>query len=435
MFGYCEEEKMIKILREAKKECEYNNDAEYKFSFYNISERNIDTIALFNVASGALATFDSNRIENYSFSDKEIETLVKNGFLVDKKLNEFMNYVFDVEFSKKESINYFTIIPTTKCNAKCFYCYEEDYVKQTMSEDTQLSVVEYLKDNIMKEDSFTLDWYGGEPLLCVNIIDRIIEKLSKKVDLDDKNWDSSITTNAILFDDKLIEHAVKVWHLSTAHITIDGTEEQHNQCKNVMVEGGAYQRTISAISLLLRYGVYVNLRIHLDNNNKGDFSKIISRLSPFFSYKNFHLFPTFLFPPEFEMNERYIVDGEKEKLFYDVYSALKMSGYHSSLLDYFPWPKKQNCFATRGNTILISPDGRLHSCVQEFTDNYALEDDKKFYDYERIYVDCNGCLYFPICLGGCIHNRSISKTVRTPCVRNRYTIKPLLKLLLQSISN
>lgn len=171
-----------------------------------------------------------------------------------------------------------------------------------------------------------------------------------------------------------------------------------------------------------------NLRIHLDNNNKDDFSDIIKSIEPFFAFQNFHLFPTYLFPSEFCMTDSYICDDEKEKLFYDIFKILNKAGY-SNLIDSFPYPKTCGCFATKSNTVVIAPNGSLHSCVQEFLNPEDWINDEKFFEYPSSVESCKECTYFPICLGGCIHNRYLRGTVRTPCVRNRYIIKPLLQLI------
>lgn len=294
-------------------------------------------------------------------------------------------------------------------------------------------IVDYLVSNIADTKELVLDWYGGEPLLCVQEIDQIIRELEQRVDLSRKNWVSSITTNATLFTPELVKHAVACWHLDSAHITIDGTEKEHNIRKNVLLHGeSAFAKTMAAIHLLLEAGVYVNLRIHLDNNNRKSFPEIMQSLSEFFLYDRFHLFPTFLFPPETEMPETYITDAQKEQLFYEVFKEVLDSPYALTISDAFPSPKVQNCFATKSNTIVIAPDASLHSCVQEFSES---GNDMKFEDYSAYCKECRSCQYFPICLGGCIHNRSLSNTVRTPCVRNRFIIHPLLKILLEQTHN
>ena len=383
---------------------------------------------IYNTASGAIAegscTFDRDNFDN----NKEL--LVKNGFLVTDE-DEYLNYIKDINFKTKSSPDCFTIIPTTGCNAKCFYCYEEEYCKKSIDEQSRKKIVNYISSCIKDKESFTLDWFGGEPLLCAKEIDLIIADIKENVPLDDKNWTSSITTNATLFTHGLIDHAIKNWHLSIAHITIDGVESDHNMRKNVHIgKKSAYKVTTEAIRYLLKNGVYVNLRIHLDNLNKNSFPDIIDGIFDFFDYPNFNLFPTFLFPPEKEMPKSYIKDIQKEDLFYDVFRILKEKNIINNYFEKMPYPKKNGCFATCENNVVISYNASLHSCVQEF-ENTTEESEKKFFNIESELGSCKSCKYFPICLGGCLHNRAIENTVRTPCVRNRYTIHPLMRLMLE----
>lgn len=421
----------MQILRGSKTKVEWLENMDYKNSVYNITETGQSITAIYNTASGAVAMVENDLINNFSFSVHDIKKLVENGFLVPKYSDEFEKYFSNIRFSPKNSINFFTIIPTTCCNAKCFYCYEEDYCKQSINSQAHISIVNYLVKEIENKEEFVLDWYGGEPLLCAREIDHIITDLSRIVDLSQKRWTSSITTNATLFDEELVKHAINKWNLNAAYITIDGTEEDHNFRKNVFLGGkSAFAETYKAITFLLNAGVYVNLRIHLDNQNKNSFPEIIGSINEFFEFDNFHLFPTFLFPPEFSMEENYIKDFQKEELFYNVFSVLKESSYKQTIVESFPWPKIQNCFATKENTIVISPDGSLHSCVQEFLSD-DLNSNDKFCNYSQYCKECKNCKFFPICLGGCIHNRSIKGTVRTPCVRNKFVVHPLLQLLVE----
>lgn len=415
------------ILRKSDKEREYHARCDYRSSHYNVCDATGHVT--YNVASGAVVDGWSNcNVEGLSLED--IVVLVKNGFLVPTDCDEFANITSKLKIEAKGNINYFTIIPTTACNAKCFYCYEEGYCKQTMS-GTQIDrLVDYICDQIEFEKSFTLDWYGGEPLLCVETIDDIILKLSLKGAFDNREWSSSITTNATLFDDELISHAICHWKLSVAHITIDGNELQHNARKNVSFNGdSAFRATLNAIYKLLKNGVYVNLRVHLDRNNKNSFGEILDDIARFFEFDNFHLFPTYLFPPEFKMPDSYIQDDEKEGLFFDIFNTMFEKKLVSNLVDLLPMPKKQGCFATDAHSAVVAPNGSLHACVQEFSSVEDWDEDYKFVNYIDVDSGCAQCKYFPICLGGCIHNRFLDGTVRTPCVRNRYVIKPLLELV------
>lgn len=419
----------MKILREGVFQNSITPTIKYIPSFYNFEEKLGCNCYIYNTVTGALikTSKDLNNIENFSESQKI--QLVNNGILVPEFTDEFRVCFSGISPTQKGNPSIFTIVITTTCNAKCFYCYEENYHKETMSEENIWKVICYLITNIKDKEEFTLDWYGGEPLLCVSEIDQIIQSIKLNVDLQNKKWGSSITTNATLFTPELVNKAVFDWRLKSAHITIDGTEYDHNNRKNTIpsVEN-AFRSTINAIHMLLKNNVYVNLRIHLDNNNKNDFGEMLREIEPFFKYKKFNVFPTYLFPPEFYSDESYICDKEKEELFYNIFKILNRKGY-CNLIDSLPYPRTCGCFATRSNTVVIAPNGTLHSCVQEFLGLDSWVNDNKFLSYPNSVESCKKCKFFPICLGGCIHNKYLSGSTRTPCVRNRYIIKPLLKLI------
>lgn len=420
----------MRLLRKSKSKCDWLPNIEYISSFYNIAKTIRGCTAIYNAATGSVAIIEESNLLNLTEEDRKI--LVENGIMVPKDTDEFLSYFSTIQMQPKKNINYFTIIPTTACNAKCFYCYEKGYPIQRITECTHSKILKYLKKNIGEQNEFVLDWYGGEPLLCVREIDRIVYGLEKSIDLTQKKWSSSITTNSTLFTEDLIHHAIDYWHLKEAHITIDGPEKDHNARKRVIFDGdSAFAKTRNTIIQLLEAGVYVNVRVHLDHNNENKFPELLHEISTFFDYDNFHLFPTFLFPPEFEMPNSYIADNEKEEFFKEIYKHIFKTNYKVTLIDSFPWPKNQSCFATKANTVVIGPDGNIHSCVQEFL-NDTIAQHKKFSDYSKYCYECKECLFFPICLGGCIHNHDLDSTVRTPCVRNRYIVKPLLELLIDS---
>jgi radical SAM protein with 4Fe4S-binding SPASM domain len=419
----------MKLVREGRKVTGLDNIKQLKESKYNISLSFNEKTAVFNTASGSIVVLcNSELIAGALPFDNEI--LMHNGFIVPAEFDEFSRFTSEIKIAHKGIPSYFTIIPTTACNAKCFYCYEDDYCKQSFNKKTVADVINYLCDNIDPSSKCVLDWFGGEPLLAYHAIDDIIDSLKSKNKLQN-NWTSSITTNGTLFSKDLIHHAVKDWNLQSAHLTIDGTEEDHNRRKNVrLYENTAFKRTLECIKELLQSGVYVNLRIHLDRNNRNNFDNILDEISELFSFSNLHLFPTFLFPPESEMPENYITDNEKEDLFYNVFASLLRSGYAVNIEELFPMPKSEGCFATKDNTVVIAPDGSLHSCVQDFT-SASVHMNTKYSNYSYALEECKECSYLPICLGGCLYNRNLENTVRTPCVRNRFIIVPLLKLLIE----
>lgn len=413
----------MQILRATNVYDECRSATKYKQSIFNISHSIEEGRKLvFNTYSGAVVLIE--KTDNV-FS----EDLVKQGFLVPDDENEIQKVIMSLGKEYDGYINHFTILPTTCCNAGCFYCYEEKYNKCTMSTLVVDEIVEYIVLNISHQKEFVLDWFGGEPLLCVDIIDDIIGKIRKKVDLNGYKWNSIITTNATLFSNELINHAISQWNLRVAHITIDGTEEDHNKRKGFTNSNfNAFKKTYWAIKQLLDNGVYVNLRIHMDKQNVNSFEDILSNITNLLHFSNLHLYITPLFPPEDCSDDRYYHDEDKEELFYKVYKTLLKKGYCKNLFDELPKRKHAICSATNRNEIVIVPDGGIHRCIQEFNENYEME---KFDDPFKSYEECENCSYFPVCLGGCIHNRF--EVNRNSCVRNKYIVKPLLQLIAKTI--
>ena len=76
------------------------------------------------------------------------------------------------------------IAPTTGCNFACPYCFEPKKNPKTMTREVEDRIIEYVRSRTLAEN-ISLTWYGGEPLLAFDIIerlyDRIIAETEKKI--------------------------------------------------------------------------------------------------------------------------------------------------------------------------------------------------------------------------------------------------------------
>ena len=409
----------MRVLKSTKKHIEYMSNIKYKLSAFNVSEACEDgRILVYNTYSGALILMKENEL-------MPGRLLAEQGIFVPELENELQKVIASIKTGENEGIRHFTILPTTRCNAACFYCYEGSCDKIKMSDEVIEQTVEYILSNIADKKEFILDWYGGEPLLCTDVIDHITDSIVKRINTDEYEWKSIITTNATLFTEAMVDHAVKNWNLQIAHITIDGIQADHNRRKGFEnADFDAFAKTYAAILFLLKRGVYVNLRIHLDKNNAYNISDILSEIQDLLKFDNLHLYITPLFQPTGSNDSNYYYADEKEGLFYKVYKALLGCGYCKDLFSELPKAKTKICSATNTDEIVIAPDGGLHRCVQEFEGEYDIEKFNMPFDIDK---KCTKCAHFPVCLGGCIHNKTIG--FRDACTRNRYIIKPLLRLI------
>lgn len=70
------------------------------------------------------------------------------------------------------------IAPTLDCNFRCPYCFEK-HTPEYMSDDIQNKLLDFAEDRLKTGNYMKLlvCWYGGEPLLGVEIIKNLSKKL------------------------------------------------------------------------------------------------------------------------------------------------------------------------------------------------------------------------------------------------------------------
>lgn len=66
------------------------------------------------------------------------------------------------------------IAATSNCNFRCVYCYEGSVLRaSTMSEAIQETIVKFVESEAPHLETFTVTWYGGKPLLALDIIENL----------------------------------------------------------------------------------------------------------------------------------------------------------------------------------------------------------------------------------------------------------------------
>ncbi len=163
-------------------------------------------------------------------------------------------------------INAFTILTTTDCNARCFYCYERGCKHEDMSNDTAHRVVDFIATH-RSGSRVRLSWFGGEPLYNLSPIRIITAGMQERGIM----YTSSMISNGYLFDEALVREAREQWHLTSVQISLDGTEEVYNRRKAYIYKGvNAFRRVTDNMELLLRAGVHISVRLNLDTKNYDD---------------------------------------------------------------------------------------------------------------------------------------------------------------------
>lgn len=340
------------------------------------------------------------------------EFLVRNYFLVPEDYNE-QELVDLIKERQRLPItsNYldhpckFVILTTTRCNARCFYCYEMNTKGKThMTHETAEKVAEYIMEVVPKGRTVELSWFGGEPLFNMDAIEIICSRLASA----GINYYSAMISNSYLFDDEVIHKAKHDWRLRNIQVTFDGTEEVYNKVKNYIYKDDVspYYKVIENVKKLLENDIAISVRMNCDHHNAENLKELIKELDKHFKeYGNFSMYVWPLFEIGFKRTP------EEKKALYESISEIE-----HLLLDLgYPMGHKlyngirgTHCMVDTGESVTISPKGDLGMCEHYIDRDFIGHIDKPYeknFDIIkswRNYVEptkfCDDCSLYPVCL-------------------------------------
>ena len=155
-----------------------------------------------------------------------------------------------------------TFIVTKDCQLACKYCYlvgKND--KERMSFLTAKKAIDYILTSSLfwgRQNAVILDFIGGEPLLEVELIDKICDYFKLQTYIRGHKWFNAyrinLTTNGLNYHTKKVRKFIEknITHLSIT-ITIDGNEIKHDLNRVYKNSGkGSYKNVLKNIPLWLK---------------------------------------------------------------------------------------------------------------------------------------------------------------------------------------
>ena len=238
--------------------CGFLGEIILKKSYYNLVQQiENQRVLILNTLTGASVVMKSEDYANLeNCEDEELfSACVNNGIIVEKDFDEtsFVNFTRYANNLNNPNMHSFVILPTTSCNAKCVYCYEEGVTYTTMNLEVAKRTAEYIVSSSGGKD-IKLMWFGGEPLLAVDVIDKITEIIVKSLKNEQK-FIVSMISNSSLIDDTIISKMVNEWHLSRIQITLDGFEEEVKEIlsSNKLLSNERIEKIIKQIKSRIEY--------------------------------------------------------------------------------------------------------------------------------------------------------------------------------------
>lgn len=246
-------------------------------SRYNYIVNDGDSVIFFNGISESFFRVDPTRKniyqeilnfpDDYSAKFSDFIARMKNqGFIVDNDTDERGLVVNKMQSMRRPDTYYMMILPTYQCNLRCWYCIQ-DHQDLWMKDETVELIKRRIENRLNDSDihHLQLSWFGGEPLMCYDIVLDITRFAKERAEKMNKDFSCSITTNSTLLTSDRID-ALHEAGVSSYQITIDGDRMTHDGIK-VMPDGrSAYDIALSNIAYIAHKSRCV-LRFNYTNSN------------------------------------------------------------------------------------------------------------------------------------------------------------------------
>lgn len=225
----------------------------------------VNTNRIINVSKEVYDYLAGKKDEITSATKGEISKMMRDGFLSNKKVKEILhpasNSLKDLLDSALEKI---TLQVTQQCNLRCEYCiYSGDsgnyqnrpHKNKKMSFETARKGIDFLIEHSQDANRLNVSFYGGEPLLEFELIQRCVEYANEKAE--GKEVSFSITTNATLLTEDIIDYLSENGIMLT--ISLDGPKEIHNKNRKFAGSGiGSFDKVIENMGKLKKkYPEYI----------------------------------------------------------------------------------------------------------------------------------------------------------------------------------
>ncbi len=133
------------------------------------------------------------------------------------------------------------------CNLRCRYCFADEgayhSAREFMSEETAKKAIDFLIEN--SGNRKVLDFFGGEPLMCLDTIKNVVYYAKEKAAARGKKFLFTTTTNALLLNEEAIEFFNA--EMENVVLSLDGRKQVHDAIRKTVNGKGSYDFVINNI--------------------------------------------------------------------------------------------------------------------------------------------------------------------------------------------
>lgn len=399
--------------------------AAYKLSRYNNIMWDSGHAYLWNSFSNALLRLDADAllfIDRYDGQDQSdnmyFDLLRRNQCIVPADLNELNQVLFDEKaaiMNPHQKVLHFTLALGLGCNYDCVYCFEKHRESHAgMTPEIQDLTADYilrLAEENPSLEHLMIRWFGGEPLLYMDAITRISERLIPWCEEHHIHYYAEIITNGRFLTLETAQR-LRQYRIQFVQLAVDGMPEYYMAQKRTAK--GDFEATVDNIVQAADI-LPIQVRINIADQYQEAFALakyllIDRKLDGKIQIRVAHVrnFDQSSSEEELARHTRFL-DFELEfmKLF-------DPDGPYSPKSLSFPVPRRQpaNCYKICSSNFSIGPEGELYRCehhlgrpelaVGSITGGLRYPDEEIHSVCFTHPQKCLDCTVLPVCLSGCL---------------------------------
>ena len=411
----------------------------------------------FNARTGAVALMTK---ENYNllgdlagklesgssnFSDEEsklLKQLQHGKFVCPDGTDEYAAIKFRHNIDRYNQLTLGLVLaPTMACNMACEYCYESRE-NSRMSPSVTEAIVTFTKNQAPYLRSLNVGWYGGEPLLAMDIMGDLSETFLDLSEEHKFDYTSNIVSNGYLLNRQAVDRLV-AWKVNGAQITLDGPARLHNKKRPLRSGRLSFDTIIENIAYAVTK-MFVTVRVNVDKSfNVHIIEELLDELTRAGLQESVRVYFGQLeasTPVCANIAESCYDTANFAQVETEYFRLLLEKGF---LIERLPAPISTQCMAQTLNAFIVDPEGRLYRCYNHVGDhsksmgNISEPIDYMHPNFMRLFQfnpfedeQCSACNLLPICMGGCPARRVDRGLVgEQSCDSWKHNLQPMLEII------
>lgn len=431
----------------------------YKLSRFNHFQSGPDAYHIaYNASSGAVALMTE---ENYAafrrlaeklsngqapvLTDDErqlVQQLVYGRFVYEGARDETRSFKFMHRRARFDTQNLGLVIaPTMACNMACEYCFEGNKAGR-MSHEVAQAVVGFVDGQAPLLRSLDVCWYGGEPLLAMDIIEALTADFMDIAKKHEIPYDASMISNGYLLTRDVVDR-LRDMRVNQIQITLDGPSHVHNRKRPLKNGKESFGRILENITYASGF-MSISVRVNVDRTFTGDMvQQLLDELAAAGLQKrvavNFGKIESSTTACA-NIAEQCYGNRDFAAIEAEFYRLLLENGF---LIESLPSPTATVCMSQQINSVLVDHEGYLYRCFNYVGDHakstgkisepldYHHEEFQKLFAFDPFEdAECRGCSILPICMGGCPARRAEDGVPTDQlCDSWKHNLEPMLEII------